>query len=184
MKRKFSISKTIQLNKNAGEVEQALFQLLHEMGYRIVTAYHWELAGPSVLGIYRIKWIPKRYINIELNAPNTDTTEITFHLSYYLKQKKYKDRIYKIFKSELDIISEILQSEKKQTSRVTDLELKSLVDESVKFRNAALTFALLIALVGIISLTISLEKNHIIWAFMLIFFVQVLIVLWFRKQDL
>ncbi|GCD79055.1 hypothetical protein [Schleiferia thermophila] len=183
MKKKFSISKTFQLNKDAGDAERVLYQLLHEMGYRVVTAYHWELSGPLVLGIYRVKWIPKRYLDVEIIAHKKDISEVTLHLSYYLKQKKYKDKIAAIFEKELNTISEILKSDKKRFEQLEDLEIKSLKEESGIFRDVVLSAAIVIAFFGFYLLSKFFQKDYIVWLFMVIILVQIFIVFWFRNQD-
>lgn len=179
---KQTLYKKFNVDKNKEEVDRVLHLILHEMGYRFVTASHWEVADPSSLGLYRQKWIPARYVDIRLSEINAGTTAVELHVSYYLTKRRFKYKIDALLDSELEIIKEVIVSGKNNQNLREDVLIKSLEKDTGFSTIGLLSIFMLISvlLVVLVSYIPGIWK----WiAIVVIVAVQVGLMFWFNSQN-
>ncbi|GCD77273.1 hypothetical protein JCM31826_07550 [Thermaurantimonas aggregans] len=170
------------VSKNQQEVDRILHVLLHEMGYRFVTGNKWEIAGPSAFGLYRLKWIPERYMDINFFKKSENQTEVELIVSYYSFRRRFKWKIDSILMNELHIIKDVSTHSKVDSNIRDEVFIRSL-DASKNTHNYILLFIIVITSALLVVLLLSIPGN-IKWIFIGIFlFIQVFLLYWFRAQN-
>lgn len=170
------------VSKNLKEVDHILHILLHEMGYRFVTGNKWEIAGPMAFGIYRLKWIPERFLDIHLSEVDESQTKVVLNLSYYLLRRRFKWKIDSILMNELYIIKDVLIHGNSDLNIRDEMIISSL--KAAKESNNFLIFLVLAFITGLLVLLLISIPDSIQWLYIGIFlFIQFVLLYWFHTQN-
>ncbi|MFN4300268.1 MAG: hypothetical protein ACK4EX_11155 [Thermaurantimonas sp.] len=179
---KQTLSLKFSVTKNLQEVDRILHILLHEMGYRFVTGNKWELAGPSAFSLYRLRWIPERFMDVNILKKNENETEVELLVSYYLLRRRFKWKIDSILMNELHIIKDVLTHSNLDSKIRDEVFIKSL-DSGKNSYNYFLLFIIVIITALLVILLFSIPGNAK-WIFIGIFLIiQVFLLYWFRAQN-
>lgn len=179
---KQTLIKKFQVERSKQDVERILHLILHEMGYRTVTANQWEIASPSALGLYRQKWIPERFIDIHFESHQDDSTRVEICMSYFLTKRRFKYKIESLLDSELEIIKEVIMHGKVDGAMREDILIKSLEKES-EFANIFILLLLItisLSLVIFILFIPGIAKWIVLSAYILILSA---LLYWFHLQN-